>query len=278
MAHGLTQHTLFFSDARLELECDCEAVNDAIAADWGSARRPMLDTMKSHHLGVYATDTLTVTFDDEIVWSEPLDQTPTDPFEWVLYRKMFAEHHDRFGVLHGAAVVSNQIAWLLCGPSGAGKSSLSVAALRRGYDYYSDEFVVTDGSAIWGWPRTPHFGPPQRDTDRLPSWFADMGAPDEHGTHRRPVPHEQVAKAPTPADRVHLVFIEQGSTTALTPLEPMAALQCLSEAAFFESSVPFGKLVARGRTWRGVWRHPDEILDALESATLHSLPAHCRDT
>lgn len=277
MANRLTQHTLFFSDARLELECDCDAVNDAIAADWGAARRPMLGTLKTHHLGVYATDTLTLTFDHEVVWREPLDATPSDPFEWVLYRKMFAEHHDRFDVLHGAAVVSNQVAWLLCGPSGAGKSSLSVAALRRGYDYYTDEFVVTDGSAIWGWPRTPHFGPPLHDTDSLPSWFAGMGTPDEHGIHRQPVRREQVAKAPTPAGRVHLVFVERGSTTLLTPLKPVAALQRLSEAAFFESSVPLGKLVARGRTWCGIWRHPDELLDALESATLRSLPAHSRD-
>lgn len=272
MASGLTRHTLFFSDARLELECDCDALNDAIEKDWGAAQHPMLRTTKTHRLGVHATDTLTLNFDDECVWREPLDGAPADAFEWVLYRRMFAEHHPRFGVFHGAAVVSNEVAWLFCGPSGAGKSSLSVAASRRGYDYYSDEFVVTDGSAIWGWPRTPHFDPPSSSSDALPSWLVGIGAPDEHGTYRQPVRREQVARAPTLAGRVQVVLVERGPMTELAPVASRTALQALSEAAFFESSVPLGALVAPSRTWRGVWRHPEELLDALERVI--SAPVH----
>jgi hypothetical protein len=276
MANALTKHTLYFSDIRLEVECNCAPVNAAIVRDWGAAQRSILATTTTHRIGVHATtDEISLTFDDERVWCEPLDEVPADTFELILYRRMLAEHCDRFGVFHAAAVVSNGIAWVLCGPSGAGKSSLSVAALRRGHHYYTDEFVVTDGSAVWGWPRTPQFGPPSREAGALPTWLTGLGPPDEHGTHRNPIRHQQVARTATPADRVHFVSIAQGPTTQLVPSSPTAALQHWTEAGFFGSPVCLGKLVGRNRSWRAVWRHPDELLDALENAT-RGQPSYAR--
>lgn len=90
---------------------------------------------------------------------------------------MLADHCDRYGVFHGGAVVSKGIAWVLCGPSNAGKSSLSVAALKRGYQYYTDEFVITDGEAVWGWPRTPQFGALPGVSEALPAWMKGTPPP-----------------------------------------------------------------------------------------------------
>ena len=192
---------------------------------------------------------------------------PTDVFELVLQRKLFDLHSDRLGVFHAAAFEIHGTAWVLCGPSGAGKSSLSLAALARGFRYYTDEFVVTNGTAVWGWPRTPQFGAPD-DRKPLPDWLISTEPADEHGTRRRPVPRGQVARDVVPAQRVHVVSIGQGPRTLLEPISATMALRCWHEAAFFSSPVSLGRLVGLGRTWRAQWRHPDELLDTLETVAL----------
>ena len=161
----------------------------------------------------------------------------------------------------------NGTTFVFCGPSGAGKSTLSVAAARRGYRYYSDEFVVTDGSSLWGWPRTPHFGP-HPNSAHLPSWWMGIGAPNEEGTYRAPVPLTQVAKEPASSSSVHFISIEQGPATEVVPIAPTTAIARWLEAAFLEPPMSLGGLVRPGRAWRASWRHPDELLDALELLTV----------
>jgi hypothetical protein len=267
MAHTLTHHTLYFSDARIEVDSDCPQVDAMIACDWYAARRPIVDTARTHRIRVRTSSDLVVTFDDEVVWREPLDATPADAFELILYRRMLADHCDRFGVFHGAAVQAKGTAFVFCGPSGAGKSTLAVAAVKRGYHYYSDEFVVTDGSAVWGWPRTPQFGP-DPGSPRLPIWMVDIGPPDALGTYRSPLRPEQVAAEPTRASRMHFVRIEHGPATRLAPMPSKMALGQWLEASFFAPPMSLGELVGSACAWHGQWRHPDELLDALEDRAL----------
>ncbi len=55
--------------------------------------------------------------------------------------------------LHAAAVHSNGRAVLICGPNGAGKSTLALILVRRfGFHYLSDNFAITDGETIYGFP------------------------------------------------------------------------------------------------------------------------------
>jgi hypothetical protein len=267
MAHPVTHHTLYFSDVRVEIDSDCAEVDALIVRDWQAARRPILETTRTQRIGVRASSELVMTFDGEIVWREPLDATPADAFELVFYRRMLADHCDRFGVFHGAAVQARGTAFVFCGPSGSGKSSLSVAATRRGYHYYSDEFVVTDGFGLWGWPRTPQFGP-DPDSSSLPSWLTSIGPPDAHGTYRSPVGLEQVASEPTGHSHVHFVSIARGPETGLVPINRTTALRHWLEARFFQPPMSLGQLVGTTRTWQAQWRHPDELLDALELLTV----------
>ncbi|MGB5809403.1 MAG: hypothetical protein WBG86_02660, partial [Polyangiales bacterium] len=279
MAHALTAHTLHFSDVRLQVECNSEPINDVIVRDWGAATHAFVGTMRGHHVRVHVGENeLEVTFDEEQVWRQAPGESLTDAFELILYRRMLADHGDRYGVFHGAAVVSNGTAWVLCGPSNAGKSSLSVAALKRGYQYYTDEFVVTDGKAIWGWPRTPQFGALPGASPTLPMWLTETSPPDAHGTRREIMKRGQVACAATPAEHVHFVAVAQGASTRLQPSSSMTALRQWSEAAFFEPPVSLGKLVGMGQTWEAEWRHPDELLDALELASrVRPSPPHTKE-
>lgn len=259
----MTHQALYFSDARIEVDSNCPDVDAMIARDWQGARRPIVETTRTHRVQVRASSELVVTFDGELVWREPLDARPADAFELILYRRMIADHCDRFGVFHGAAVHADELAFVFLGPSGAGKSSLAVAAMRRGYRYYSDEFVVTDGTAVWGWPRAPQFGPVP-GSHRAPTWMTDLGPPDGHGTYRSPLGAKQIAVSATRTHRIHFVSIEPGPTTRLAPMSSKRALCRWLEAAFFEPPISLGGLVGDGYAWRGQWRHPEELLDALE--------------
>ena len=267
MANDLTQHTLHLSDYRLEIESDCVPVNKVIARTWDAGRRPILAPTKTHRIGVYTADALKLTIDGEPVWSRPLDDAPADTFELMLYRRMLAEHESRFGMFHAAAVGGPGITWVLCGASGAGKSSLAVTALMRGYHYYTDEFVVTDGHLVWGWPRAPQFDPSSHPGAELPEWLTELDPPDEDATHRYSVPRHQVARCPAPAEQVHFVYIARGARTRLEPVGVTEALQLWTEAAFYDSPVSLGAIVSRARSWRAVWRHPGELWQALEQAT-----------
>lgn len=263
----MTNHTLYFSDVRVEIDSDCPEVDAWLRDHWQGGRRPIVETTKTRSVEVRASRDLVIAFDGEIVWHQPRDATPADAFELVLYRRLLCDHFERLGVFHGAAVQTRGTAFVFCGPSGAGKSTLSVAAARRGYHYYSDEFVVTDGSSLWGWPRTPHFGP-DPDATTLPSWLMGIGAPDGDGMIRASLPLNQVATEPASSSRVHFVSIARGSTTRVAPLAPATAIARWLEAAFLEPPTSLGGLVGPGRAWQAHWRHPDELLDALELLTL----------
>lgn len=62
---------------------------------------------------------------------------------WEVNQLAWGAGGDRV-LVHGAAVVLDDRAVLLCGPSGAGKSTLAAALVQRGAGYLTDEIVAYD--------------------------------------------------------------------------------------------------------------------------------------
>lgn len=263
----MTKHTLYFSDACIELQCNDARIGAALERRWLGAVRSMLPVRKTYRAAVTVASKLRIAFEDEVLWDEHVGEEPEHMVELYLYRGMLAEHRRRFGVFHGAAVTSNRESWVFCGRSGAGKSTLSTAALRRGYRYFTDEFVVTDGNALWGWPRTPEIDVQPSYHRRAPRWLVGFEPVDAQGTARYPLRLAQVARDRAPAERVHLVHLEPGITTRLRPIAPAEALRHWHEAAFHDSPVALGSLVGAQRVWHAQWADPDELLDELERAS-----------
>jgi HprK-related kinase A len=81
---------------------------------------------------------------------------------WQLFRYLetqldvfLAESMKDFMLLHAGAVSRNGAGIILPGPSGSGKSSLTLALVRGGYCYLSDEFAVVEPStgAVHAFPK-----------------------------------------------------------------------------------------------------------------------------
>lgn len=69
-----------------------------------------------------------------------------DVLAWHLFGFVSAIQLEVMGlrVLHGASLVSDQGAVILCGPSGMGKSSLALALIRRGWKLLGDDHAVLE--------------------------------------------------------------------------------------------------------------------------------------
>jgi hypothetical protein len=171
-----------------------------------------------------------------------------------------------------AALVSDGATVVFSGPSGAGKSSLALAAVRRGWKYFSDEFVVTDGQRVWGWPRAIRFDPTEPGTP-CPDYLRDLDTDDDAVESQQDVapPYYAVAgdalqRAACSAREVRFVSVERGTHTTLSHVSTSVGLKYWTEAAFFEPTMSLGSLVGLGRTWRASWRHPEELIDMIATA------------
>lgn len=221
-------------------------------------------------IDVIADDSPRILLDGEVIWSDGELEDLVAGFEDRLYRAALAWHKSRQrAVFHAAALVSGTETVVLSGPSGAGKSSLALAAVRRGWKYFSDEFVVTDGARVWGWPRAIRFDPPRPEAAR-PDYLMDLALDDETvgaegtGAPYHPIQPEQVQRTACLTRAVRFVHVERSDKTVLTPLSPVMALKHWTEAAFFEPTISLGPLVGADRAWRASWRHPDELIDLIE--------------
>jgi hypothetical protein len=264
MARAVTERGLHFSDVRVDVRTNSAQLDAALQRRWGGAARSMLPALRSYRMDVDVGERLRIAVDDEVLWNEPLGPEPESLTEFYLYRGMLAEHRRRYAVFHGAAVTSDRHAWVFCGTSGAGKSTVSTAALRRGCRYFTDEFVVTDGKALWGWPRTPEVDVRESTDARRPRWLHGFEPVDAHGAARYPLHLRQVATHPVSAKRVHFVHLQSGITTWIRPISTTEALRHWHEAAFYDCPVTLGEVVGPGRVWHAQWRDPDELLDELE--------------
>jgi hypothetical protein len=266
----LERHEIFLSGLRVGVRSSCAKTSRYLRRHWSAAKRPIVQPDARCDIEVIADASPRILVDGEVVWSGGLAEDLAAGFEERLYRAALARHRRQFAVFHAAALVSNGAAFVFSGPSGAGKSSLALTAVRRGWKYFSDEFVVTDGQHVWGWPRAIRFDPPEPGA-RCPDYLVGLDDDDEGAVARDgtvtpyyAVTEEALQESACPAHEVRFVSIERGTRTTLAPLSPTVGLKYWTEASFFEPSMSLGALVGRGRTWRASWSHPDELIDLIE--------------
>ena len=264
--------TLFISDVQVEIATDLDDLRAAFAAVWQGCSRPMLPPARVARFEAIAVGDGFVVRGEGAQRAVELREDVLPVLESLLYAALRGWHEGRV-LLHAACVQRGEHALVLAGRSGAGKSSLALEALRRGFEYFSDELTVTDGLQLWGIPRAVQFEPTD-GTQPLPTWLRDVSL--EHyrlrlhggalGTLPLLVPAEaQVGRAPVSARRARLVAIERAATTGLRSLSPLDALSMLHEAAFRPPRVDLGALLGPGRAAALQWHDPGEALEALEA-------------
>lgn len=102
------------------------------------------DRYAEHRLTVLASDAgLTLQRDDVVVLHDKPDWAVLDRIVWEVNQLAWSSGGERV-LVHGAAVVVEDRAVLLCGQSGAGKSTLAAALCARGAQYLTDEIVAVD--------------------------------------------------------------------------------------------------------------------------------------
>ena len=267
----LEQHEIFLSGLRVRVRSSCTRTNRYLRRHWSAAKSPIVRPEAACDIEVIASDdSPRIVLDGEVVWSDDEAEDLVAGFEDRLYRVALARHKSRFAVFHAAALVSDGSTVVFSGPSGAGKSSLALAAVRRGWRYFSDEFVVTDGQLVWGWPRAIRFDPSEsgaRRPDYLDGLDIDDDAMASHPHDASPyyaIPGHALQRAPSSAHDVRFVRIERGEKTAMAPVSTGVGLKYWTEAAFFMPTMSLGALVGADRSCRASWRHPDELIDLLE--------------
>lgn len=269
----LEQHEIFLSGLRVGVRSSCARTNRYLRRHWSAAKSPIVRPEAACDIEVIATDgSPRIVLDGEVVWSDGEVEDLVAGFEQWLYRVALARHKRQFAVFHAAALVSDASTVVFSGPSGAGKSSLALAAVRRGWSYFSDEFVVTDGRRVWGWPRAIRFDPPRPGAP--PPDYLDGLDRDDDVEASRPsdappyysVPGHALARVARSAHDVRFVRIERGERTTMARVSTGIGLKYLTEASFFVPTMSLGALVGTGRAWRASWRHPDELIDLLEGA------------
>lgn len=273
--------SLFISEVEARVRCPLPDAMAALVELWAGCRVPIVPAARVAQIEVATVPGepgCSILLDGELiaVAEQPPDVVPL--VEAALYRALYARRGPRV-LLHAACVVlpGSEEALVLVGPSGAGKSSLALAALERGYRYFSDELTVTDGERLWGVPRAVQFEP-VRASQALPPRLAasDLGlyalrlggAGDQLEALgavpvRVPSAHELML-APLSARMARVVRIDRGEATACEPLDALDALAELHEASFGAPSISLGALVGRGRAFHLVWRDPAEGLARLE--------------
>ena len=272
MERGIVeQHEIFLSGLRVGVRSSCRRTSRYLRRHWSAAGRPIVQSGPTCEMEVISDASPRIVVEGEVVWSGGVAEQLVAGFERLLYRLALARHKHEFTVFHAAAVVSGGTTFVFSGPSGAGKSSLALAAVRRGWKYFSDEFVVTDGKHVWGWPRAIRFDPREPDME-CPGYLVglddDNDASDTESdapTPYYPLSAEALQLDACDAHRARFVRIEHAAETKLEPLSSAAGLKHLTEAAFFDPTMSLGALVGPGRTWHATWRHPDELIDLIEA-------------
>ena len=266
----LEEHEIFLSGLRVGVRSSCAKTSRYLRRHWSAAKWPLVQPGPSCEIEVISDASPRILVDGEVVWSGGVAEDLVAGFEQLLYRVALARHKRRFAVFHAAALVSDGATFVFSGPSGSGKSSLALTAVRHGWKYFSDEFVVTDGRRVWGWPRAIRFDPPKRGA-QCPDYLLGLDddedaaeTPSDTVTPYYPVAAEALQRAACDAHEVRFVRIERAARTTLRPLSPAAGLKHWTEASFFEPTMSLGALVGPGRTWSASWRHPEELIDLIE--------------
>ncbi|MBW2381166.1 MAG: hypothetical protein JRG70_16740 [Deltaproteobacteria bacterium] len=270
MARGnLERHEIFLSSLRVRVQSSCTQTNRYLQRHWSAAKLPILPPEACCDIEVIADASPRIVVDGEVVWADGIAEDLVAGFEQWLYRAALAQHEGRFAVFHASALVSDGATVVFSGPSGAGKSSLALAAARRGWKYFSDEFVVTDGQRVWGWPRAIRFDPPEPGAP-FPDYLVGLDTDYDAGMSQQDAgpPYYAVSgnalqRVACSAHEVRFVSVERGTHTTLERISTSVGLKHWTEAAFFEPAMSLGALVGVDRTWRASWRRPEELIELI---------------
>ena len=265
-------HAIHLSDTRWNIISTSEMTLRFIRRHFRAAASPFRNVTNRHSIVIDSSPNHAhITIDDEIWWDGNDPNELVNAFELVLHRWLLRNHRNRFGVFHASAVTNGRSTIVFSGPSGAGKSTLALSAVRNGYRYYTDEFVITDGQNLWGWPRAIRFDAITSDSI-CPAYLSSLQRESVWCTESQDayVPYyppsvEECASQPAKAEDVHFVHIERGESNTLRAMNTTEALKHLSEAAFFEPPVNLGALVGPKRVWCGQWTEPASFIELLNN-------------
>jgi hypothetical protein len=264
---------VFVSDVQIDIHCAMEEVLRGLRAVWDGCRVPAREIRARHVLSVRRRDVYRIERDGvEIDWTH-LEADVLPLLEGHLYEHLAAWLRPGDALLHAGAVVHNGRPILLVGPSGAGKSSLTLAAVRQGWGYMTDELVVTNGAELWGVARAIQFDP-VHDGAKLPPWLGGTNrqAYRFRGTDDVPstlplfeVPEEGIVRGSLPVARAYVVLLGRGEQDGVEPCSPLEALTGVHEAAFHRPAVDLGALTGAG-CLRLRWRTGEGGVEALRAA------------
>ena len=163
-------------------------------------------------------------------------------------------------VLHGAAFVGENGAWVVLGERGAGKSTLMAALAQRGVAVLADDITVIDGGCVFAGPRR---------IDLRPDAAGRLGLKDTgliRGKSRRGLPLTPVESTVPLSGFVRLRWGEEVSTTPVPPFDRIRALDKLVGSSVSKPSsvldivsLPMTGLV-RPRSWTAIEASADAIL------------------
>ena len=249
MAVDVEHHEIFLSGLRVRVRSSCARTNRYIRKHWCAASIPLVEPWSSCEIEVVAGASPRIVVDREVVWIDGVAEDLLAGFEQWLYRLAIAKHKGRFSVFHAAAVVRDGATVVLAGASGAGKSSLALAAVRRGWKYFTDEFVVTDGERVWGWPRAIRFDPPTPGIP-LPEHLRDLEtdvdgrmSPTDAAPPYYPVATAMLPDGASSAESVHLLRVAHGSRSTLSKVSTSAGL--ISKPRLMWRARPFPTPITR---------------------------------
>ena len=259
-------------EVRISSDSECADSLEQLKGAWAGCREPTMPTYRQVEIHLHATPGGAAVLVDGKLQDVTMRR---DHGQWLIEQYIYsalgepgAPNHASF---HAACVANDEFAWLLTGESNSGKSSLSLAALRAGYGYLSDDHVVTDGTWLWGLSRAVQFNRVARP-DRLAPWLRS-------GLQQRPLsvlegadfqpffnPPASQWLHRLPTQRVSVVRVRRADETSVRHAGPVDALNWLIAASHAPPPLNLGGLLATGRAYYLEWRTPEEGLIALESA------------
>jgi len=282
-----TQLSLYISEVEARVHCALPDAMAALSELWAGCRTPIMPARRVVKIEVGPLDgdrACSILLDGTLVKvaEQAADVVPL--IEAALYRALYADLGGRV-LLHAACVVMPGCdePLVLVGPSGAGKSSLALAAIERGYRYFTDELTVTDGTLLWGVSRAVQFEPvhasqalpPRLAASDLGLYALRLGGTGDQLESlgavpvRVPSPHER-AMMPLRARTARVIRIDRGTANICQPLSALEALGELHEASFGQPELSLGALVGRGRAFHLTWRDPTEGLALLERVIIQT--------
>ena len=262
------QLIFFVSQVEVTFTCQHEPTFTGVNALWGCASKPQIDTETEVTLHITDGPPFQMLCDGEVVATFDSEDELLPQFEAELY-ELIQTWHAAYTVLHAALVQTGGKAVLVTGPSNAGKSTLSLQAVRSGWQYHSDELVLTDGMRLWGVARAIQF-------DRLPKGeklepyysICDSKAccwiDPEFGPVYQPVYPVPTEPQSTQLPDVTNLLVAVVSTEAPFRVDPMSsidALKALHEACFGTPQHDLGALA--GDAYRLEWDDPIEAMNAI---------------